>query len=230
MTTSNPVLVAIDRKDLEGAQDLARQLTGHVGGIKLGLEFFTANGSTAIQTMAELKLPIFLDLKLHDIPNTVAGAMAAVGELPIQMVTIHASGGQAMIEAAANAAQRSQHKPWVLAVTVLTSMDKADLEATGVQDDTAEQVLRLGRLAINAGADGLICSPLEIKALRAELGQGPKLVVPGIRLVAGGDDQKRTMTPKEAVDAGATRLVIGRPITQAPDPVAAADGIWQSIK
>lgn len=226
----NPILVAIDRPDLDGAIALIDSLKGHVGGIKLGLEFFTANGAFGVEAVAKAGLPIFLDLKLHDIPNTVASAMRLVGELPIHMVTIHAGGGRAMIEAAAHASQKSTNRPWVLGVTVLTSMDSQDLKDTGVDARTEEQVSRLGQLAIDAGADGLICSPLEVASLRTVLGDQPKLVVPGIRMISGNDDQKRTLTPRQAMDAGASRLVIGRPIIQADDPANAAKTIWHSLK
>lgn len=229
MTASNPILVAIDRPDLDGALALANALADHVGGIKLGLEFFVANGPGGVERIAEIGLPIFLDLKLHDIPNTVAGAMRGVARLPVAMITIHASGGKAMIEAAVEAAQTSRKPPWVLAVTVLTSIDAQDMAETGVSGDPAAQVQRLGQVAIDAGADGLICSPLEIASLRQTLGASPKLVVPGIRPTAVEDDQKRTLTPVEAVKAGATRLVVGRPITAKADPAAAAASILDSL-
>ena len=229
LSRSNPIFVAIDTPDLDGALEIGRAVKDHVGGLKLGLEFYTALGPQAVERVAELGLPIFLDLKLHDIPNTVAGAMRVVGKLPVAMVTIHASGGPAMIKAAAKAAGSSPNKPWVLAVTVLTSLDEADLAATGIAASVNGQVLKLGELAIGNGADGLICSPLEITSLRARLGADPKLVVPGIRLKAGGDDQKRTLSPGKAMAAGASRLVIGRPITQAADPASAAREIAATL-
>ena len=226
---ANPILVAIDRPDLAGATLLAEDLAGHVGGIKLGLEFFVSNGATGVRRMAEVGLPIFLDLKLHDIPNTVAGAMTAAANLPVAMVTVHSGGGPAMVAAAADAAANAIDPPLVLGVTVLTSMDQADLKATGVDGAAADQVLRLARLAIEAGADGLVCSPLEVALLRRELGPDPVLVVPGIRMQSVGDDQKRTLTPKEAVEAGASWLVVGRPITKTADPAAAANTIVASL-
>jgi len=225
VTVANPVFVAIDRPDLDGAVGLTSRLVGHVGGVKLGLEFFAANGAGGVRRVAEFGLPIFLDLKLHDIPNTVAGAMRHVARLPVAMVTIHGSGGRAMIEAAVEAAGNAGATLQVLVVTVLTSLDDQDLAMTGVSSSVSEQALRIARLAVSSGAGGLICAPQEIATLRASLGNRVKLVVPGIRPGAASDDQKRTMTPSEAMNAGADHLVIGRPITQASDPLAAADAI-----
>ena len=199
-----------------------RSVAPHVGGIKLGLEFFFARGPAGIRRMGELGLPIFLDAKLHDIPNTVAGAMRGVVELPVAMVTLHAAGGLEMMKTAVAIADDSEMRPWVLAVTVLTSLDRGDLEATGQVGTATEQALRLGELALRAGCHGIVCSPLEVAAMRDAFGSGPRLVVPGVRPEAGGDDQKRTLDPRETMAAGADRLVIGRPITAAADPVAAA--------
>ncbi len=175
--------------------------------------------------------PVFLDLKLHDIPNTVAGAVRAVLPLRPRMITLHAAGGAAMITAARQAADAAgAARPLLLAVTVLTSLDQADLSATGIRSGTGDQVLRLGRLAVTAGADGLVCSPLEIAVLREGLGTGPKLVVPGIRPAgSAADDQARTMAPAQAIAAGADWIVVGRPITTAADPGAMAAGIAASI-
>lgn len=225
MSFENPVFVAVDRPDLEGAEDLMRSLAAHVGGIKLGLEFFMARGPEGVQRMARLGLPIFLDAKLHDIPNTVAGAMRGVVALPVRMVTLHAIGGLDMMRAAVAVANDSEQQPWVLAVTVLTSLDQTDLQATGQSGTATTQALRLAELALRAGCHGIVCSPLEVAALRAAFGKEPKLVVPGVRPKAGGDDQKRTLDPVETLAAGADRLVIGRPITAAADPVAAARAI-----
>ena len=213
---TNPIFCALDRPDLEGALALARALAPHVGGIKLGLEFFSAQGPQGVAAVAALGLPIFLDLKLHDIPNTVAGAVREVGRLGVAMLTVHAAGGRAMLEAAAAAAPSGD--PPSLAVTVLTSLDEADLASIGVAAAPAAQAVLLGRLALAAGITGLVCSPKEIAPLRAGLGPTPRLVVPGLRPAAGGDDQKRTMGPAEALALGADVLVIGRPITQAAAP------------
>jgi len=228
MTTS-PIIVALDTTDPARARAWAEATAPHVGMFKLGLEFFLANGAAGYRAIAGR--PIFLDVKLHDIPNTVAGGIRAILPLAPRMVTIHASGGAAMIGAARNAAETAgANRPLILAVTVLTSLDDASLRTLGVTDAVSAQVTRLARLAIDAGADGLVCSPLEIATLRASLGPDIPLVVPGIR-PAGADagDQARTMTPAEAIAAGANWLVIGRPITGAADPAAAAAAISASV-
>lgn len=227
---TNPIYCAVDRPDLEGTLALARTLAPHVGGIKLGLEFFTAQGPKGVEAVVALGLPVFLDLKLHDIPNTVAGAVRQVAKLGVAMLTLHASGGRAMLEAAAEAAAGAATPPWLLGVTVLTSLDAADLAAIGMAADPAGQALRLARLAVAAGLDGLVCSPHEIAELRRALGAGPKIVVPGIRAEAGGDDQKRTMAPADALAAGADILVIGRPITRATAPADAAAALARQLR
>ena len=195
--------------------------------LKLGLEFFLAAGPGGVRGVTQR--PVFLDLKLHDIPNTVAGAVRAVLPLRPCMLTLHAGGGGAMIEAARRAAE-GQDRPILLAVTVLTSLDSSALHATGVAGGPRQQVLRLARLALSAGADGMVCSAHEAAMLRDALGAGPVLVVPGIR-PAGADtgDQARTMTPRQAVDAGADWIVVGRPITGSADPAAAAAAIAAEI-
>jgi orotidine-5'-phosphate decarboxylase len=220
------LIVAIDTTDTARAAALARAVAPHCGLLKLGLEFFAANGPAGIRAIDGR--PIFLDLKLHDIPNTVAGAVRAVLPLGPRMLTLHAAGGAAMIAAARGAAAAAgAARPMLLAVTVLTSLDAAALTATGVDGTPQAQVLRLGRLAIAAGADGLVCSAHEVAALRAALGPGVKLVVPGIRPAgSAADDQARTMTPHEALAAGADWIVMGRPITGAPDPARAAAALF----
>jgi orotidine-5'-phosphate decarboxylase len=230
LSFQNPVFVAVDRPDLEGAQALVGALAPHVGGIKLGLEFFMSRGPEGIRRMAEFGLPIFLDAKLHDIPNTVAGAMRGVVQLPVAMVTLHATGGLEMMQTAVAIADASGRRPWVLAVTVLTSLDQADLEATGQRGTSTEQALRLADLALQAGCHGIVCSPLEVAAMREAFGPGPRLVVPGVRPKTRGDDQKRTLDPIEAMAAGADRLVIGRPITANAEPAAAARAIAASLQ
>lgn len=219
---SNPVFVAVDMPELDTARALARSVSGHVGGLKLGLEFFTAMGPAGVRAVGEIGLPIFIDVKLHDIPNTVAGAMQALAPLQPAIVTVHAAGGRAMLEAAKRAAHPSTR---VVAVTVLTSLDGSDLQAIGVVGDPGTQVARLATLAREAGLDGIVCSPHEVAAARESWRDG-FFVVPGVR-PTGSDvgDQKRVMTPREARDAGASVLVIGRPITQAADPAAAAAAI-----
>jgi orotidine-5'-phosphate decarboxylase len=224
---ANPVFCAIDRPDLDGALTLVRALAPHVGGIKLGLEFFTAQGPRGVEAVAALGLPIFLDLKLHDIPNTVAGAVRQVAQLGVAMLTLHAAGGPAMLEAALAAAPTGLT---LLGVTVLTSLDEADLAAIGVSEAPAAQALRLGRLALEAGLTGLVCSPMEIGTLRDGLGTTPRLVVPGIRPTEAGDDQKRTIGPAEALALGADILVIGRPITRAASPALAAAAIAARLR
>jgi orotidine-5'-phosphate decarboxylase len=223
------LIVALDTTDLTCAGNWACAVAPYCGLIKLGLEFFLANGPAGVRALTER--PIFLDLKLHDIPNTVAGSVRAVLPLRPRMLTLHAAGGAAMIEAARNAAESiGAARPMLLAVTVLTSLNSASLIATGVHDDTSRQVLRLARLAVSAGADGLVCSPLEVAMLRDALGDKAKLVVPGIRPAgATADDQARTMTPKQAVAAGADWIVVGRPITGSTDPGLAAAGIASAI-
>ncbi len=223
------LIAAIDTTDPQRARALATAIAPSCGMLKLGLEFFLANGSDGVRLIDDR--PVFLDLKLHDIPNTVAGGVRAILPLRPALLTIHASGGSAMIAAAREAAEAAgAERPKILAVTVLTSLGSEALHATGVAGGGRQQVLRLARLALAAGADGLVCSPLEVSMLRDALGEGPVLVVPGIR-PAGADkgDQARTLTPREAADAGATWLVVGRPITAAADPAAAAAAIAAEI-
>jgi orotidine-5'-phosphate decarboxylase len=231
MTHPSPVYCAIDRPDLDGAIKLARTLSGAVGGLKLGLEFITANGPDGVARIIDLGLPVFLDVKFHDIPNTVNGAIKAAGNLGVAMLTLHLAGGPAMLDAAVAAADSLRgQRPQLLGVTVLTSMDDADLDAIGVVRSTEQQVLRLAELARNAGLDGIICSPREIQPLKHDFGDSLQLVVPGIRPAGSASgDQKRTLTPAEAIKAGADRLVIGRPITGADDPRAAALAIEAEI-
>lgn len=220
------IFVALDTPDLARAKAIGTRVRHHVGGLKLGLEFFAAHGQPGVREMAALGLPIFLDLKLHDIPNTVAKAVQALGALKPAILTVHASGGRAMLEDAKAAAP---HGTKVVAVTMLTSLDAADLAATGVSGDAHDQVLRLTDLACEAGVDGIVCSGAEVAAARARWPRG-FLVVPGVR--PAGDaaaDQKRVVTPREATDAGASILVVGRPITQADDPDAAARAIAATL-
>jgi orotidine-5'-phosphate decarboxylase len=225
----NPLFLALDLPRLDAAEALARKVKAHVGGLKLGLEFFCAHGHHGVHEIAKVGLPIFLDLKLHDIPNTVAAAMQAIHVLQPSIVTVHAAGGRAMMEDA-KAAAGEQCK--VVAVTVLTSLDEADLAATGVPGTAYDQALRLADLAHSAGLDGIVCSGLEVAAVRRQWKDGC-FIVPGLRLTNGSGklsaDQKRTVTPREARDAGASVLVIGRPISRAEDPVAAARAIEATL-
>lgn len=222
----NPVFVGVDTSNLAVARALAGNVRPHVGGLKLGLQFFTAQGPAGVHAMAEFGLPIFLDLKLHDIPNTVAGALASLAPLDLYMVNVHAGGGSAML-AAARAACPVTTK--LVAVTVLTSLDDDDLAALGVADGTDAHVTRLAALTRVAGLDGIVCSPHEVAGLSAGW-PGGDFIVPGIRVAQNAaDDQKRTMTPRQALATGATMLVIGRPITAAGDPAAAAAAIAASL-
>jgi orotidine-5'-phosphate decarboxylase len=221
----NPVFVALDTPDLERAIALCAAVRGHVGGVKTGLEFFSANGADGVRAIVELGLPVFLDLKFHDIPNTVAGAVRAVTGLGAAIVNVHASGGPAMLDAAREAAEHAggSTRPLVIAVTVLTSMDDGDLSAVGQASPAVNQVVRLARLTQDHGLDGVVCSPAEIAPIRAACGPDFKLIVPGIRPDwAASGDQKRITTPRAAQELGADVLVIGRPITGADDPAAAA--------
>lgn len=225
---ANPVFCAIDRPDREGAVALARSLAGRVGGVKLGLEFFVAQGPDGVRAVAEAAgLPIFLDLKLHDIPNTVAGAARVAASLGgVRYLTVHAAGGAAMLQAAANAVAAFERPPRLLAITVLTSLDRQDLAGIGVRSDPMDQVLLMASLAQRSGIDGIVCSAEEIRTVREALGPDALIAVPGIRPEgASTDDQKRVMTPAKALASGADILVIGRPITAAADPAAAADAI-----
>ncbi|GMV63685.1 MAG: hypothetical protein AMXMBFR74_28530 [Parvibaculum sp.] len=231
MTPDNPVFCALDTTDLGRAETLARSLQGSVGGVKIGMEFFNAHGPAGYRAVAAAGLPIFLDLKLHDIPNTVAGGIRAVLPLRPAIVNVHTAGGAAMMRAAADAAQEAGgDRPLVIGVTMLTSLDASDLADTGVTGSPADHVRRLANLAASSGLDGVVCSAHEIEVLRHDLGKEFKLIVPGIR-PAGSDigDQKRVMTPAEAVARGADLLVIGRPITGAGDPRAAAEEIGRSL-
>lgn len=221
------IVAALDTPDLPRAEALAGALAPpRCGVLKVGLELFGAAGPEAVRRVGA-RAPVFLDLKLHDIPNTVAGAVRALLPLRPAMLTVHAAGGAAMVEAAREAADsQSAARPVLLAVTVLTSLDAGALAETGVSAPPEEQVLRLARLALENGADGLVCSPRETAAIRAAFGPTPLLVVPGVRPVGGAaGDQARTATPAEAVAAGADWIVLGRPLTGAPDPAAAAASV-----
>ncbi len=220
----NPVFVALDTADLDQAIAWADAVRPSVGGVKLGLEFFNSNGPDGVCRIVDFGLPVFLDLKFHDIPNTVAGAVRAVAGLGVAIINVHASGGPAMLTSAAEAAaEHGANRPLVIGVTVLTSLDDDDLARVGQTGPAAAQVERLARLCQSCGLDGVVCSPAEIAALRAACGDDFRLIVPGIRPDgASTGDQKRIMTPRQARDLGADVLVIGRPITGADDPATAA--------
>lgn len=233
----NPILVALDVPSAAQAMALADLLRDVVGGFKIGKQLFTAEGPAMVRALADRGDRVFLDLKFHDIPNTVAGAISASVTTGAWMVNVHASGGRKMMEAAAEAAgaaagKSGRPRPLVIGVTVLTSLDRAQLQETGMMTDIDAHVVRLALLAKASGLDGVVASPQEIVAIRAACGPDFVIVTPGIRVTGSStpkDDQARTMGPREAIAAGASYLVIGRPITAAPDPRHAAQGIVESL-
>jgi orotidine-5'-phosphate decarboxylase len=225
------LIVALDVANQEKARALVAQLGESVSFYKVGKELFTAVGPSLVRDLTASGKKVFLDLKFHDIPNTVAGAVHSAASLGVSLLTVHASGGSKMLEAAAQAAAQSTAKPTVLAVTVLTSLATADLEQVGVTGTVEAQVLRLAGLAINAGCGGLVASAQEATRLRQALGRGFTLVTPGIRPAgAVAADQARVVTPEDAIRAGADFLVVGRPITGADDPRHAAQAIIEQIE
>lgn len=224
------LILVLDAPSPREVAPVLRQLQGTVRWAKVGLEMFTACGPDCVREVADLGFRIFLDLKLHDIPNTVAHSVTSVSRLPIELLTLHAAGGRAMLERAVRA--QAEHAPQLrlLGVTVLTSLGADDLRDIGVAGQPEEQVLRLGRLAIDSGLAGLVCSPLELAPLRAALPPETVLVTPGIRPAGSArDDQTRVMTPAAAARAGSSFIVVGRAIFQAPDPVAAARAILDDL-
>jgi|SRR5579871_6501423 len=230
-TRSSQLFIALDTPDLPEALRLARAVKPFVHGLKIGLEFLTANGPDGARRIVELGLPVFADTKFHDIPNTVAGASRAIASLGVAMFNIHASGGAAMIAASREAARGVNPDIKLLAVTVLTSMNGADLDAVGQRGPLGEQVARLAGLAHREGVDGVVCGASEIGAVRAACGEKFLIVVPGIRPEGSANaDQRRTMTPGEAARAGADVLVVGRPITAARDPGEAAHAIARELE
>ena len=223
---SNPIFVALDTPDLERALALSRAVKDHVGGLKIGLEFYTACGPDGVKRIVEFGLPVFADVKFHDIPNTVAAASRELARLGAKLFNVHASGGEVMMREAAAAAHAIDPHVKVLGVTVLTSIDESVLQSVGQLGAAVDQVVRLAKLAKRSGLDGVVCSAHEIAPLRAACGPDFVLAVPGIRpLGAELADQRRVMTPSQAHAAGANILVIGRPITAASDPGAAARAI-----
>ena len=231
----NPIIAALDVPTAEAAMELAKKIAPAVGGFKIGSELFTAAGPEVVRRIRATGAAVFLDLKFHDIPNTVAGAVASAVRLDVQMLTVHAAGGVDMLKAAEQSAQETAWElghapPLVLGVTVLTSLDSHALSQIGLDPNVGRQVRRLANMAAQAGLRGLVCSPLEVAELRQMLTAGVQLVTPGIRPeMNSANDQKRTLTPREAIAAGANWLVIGRPIHAAPDPRAAAEKILESL-
>ncbi|GAA0358941.1 orotidine-5'-phosphate decarboxylase [Microbispora corallina] len=228
MTTPAPIAVALDAPDLETAARWAGLVTPHVSTVKVGLELYLRYGPDVIASVRGASgVNVFLDLKLHDIPNTVSAAARAVARLKPTILTVHAAGGPAMIRAAVDAAPNAK----IAAVTLLTSLSEADLAGIGIQGPPADAVRRMAAVAVGAGAQALVCSPREVAAVRAEVGPGVTLITPGVRPVgADSQDQARVATPEEAIAHGADLLVIGRPITGSPDPGAAAAGIAAALR
>ena len=229
MNSQNPICVALDTPEISRAEELARLLKGHVGMVKIGMEFFYAHGPKGYEPVAGLGIPVFLDLKLHDIPNTVASALKSLLRLsPIPaIINIHAAGGSDMMKAAVDAVEG---RCKLIGVTVLTSLSNADISAIGFARTTDEQALLLAQLTYQAALDGIVCSALDLAKVRAELPRKFLTVVPGIRPADGlTQDQKRVMTPKQALAAGADILVIGRPITGAADPAKTSRDILASL-
>ncbi len=221
----NPIICALDTQDLNKAISLANALRGKAGMVKLGLEFFAAQGLSGVQEVAKCNVPIFLDLKLHDIPNTVAKTVEVIKVLNIEMLTLHISGGTKMLEEALSVVQGTKIK--LIGVTVLTSMSNEDLNELGVAREAKSQVILLAKLAKKIGLHGVVCSALEAQEVRRECGEDFKIITPGIRIHPGHDDQKRTATPKEAINSGADYIVIGRPITKT---TSSAELILKSMK
>lgn len=227
---TNPIYCALDTTDPDIAAQLAQELHGSVGGLKIGMEYFYATGHAGYQRIVETSVPVFLDLKLHDIPHTVAAAVRAVCPLKPAILNVHAGGGTAMMQAAAHAAMEFEMPPLMIGVTILTSLEQKNLAQMGIVGTPQDQVLRLANLAQESGMGGIVCSAHEIEAIRRECGADFKLIVPGIR-PKGSDthDQKRVMTPSDAQKAGADILVIGRAITKAENPAKAARAISDSL-
>lgn len=226
----NRIVVALDYPSAKEAISLAEQLDPKSCRLKVGKELFTREGPAVVEKLQNKGFEIFLDLKFHDIPNTTAAACAAAADLGVWMVNVHALGGRRMMEAARNAVEKSSHQPLLIGVTILTSMDADDLAEVGLSDQPANEVARLAGLAKESGLDGLVCSAQEASAMRAKFGPDFVLVTPGIR-PAGAEigDQRRTMTPLEALNAGASYLVIGRPISRANDPAEVLKSIVSEL-
>jgi orotidine-5'-phosphate decarboxylase len=225
------LILALDVPTREQAAPLLRQLRGSLRWVKIGLQMFTAYGPDYVRAVADQGFNIFLDLKLHDIPNTVAKAVESLATLPIGMLTLHTAGGREMMTAAAQAQAQKKPDLLLLGVTVLTSMDDTALNEIGVSGRAEDQVTRLAQLAVASGLKGLVCSPLEVTGLRKVLSREVQLITPGIRPAgeSGGDDQKRVLTPREAAAAGSTYIVVGRPILKASDPAQAARTILAEL-
>jgi orotidine-5'-phosphate decarboxylase len=231
----NPIICAIDTGDLAAANQLCKDIAPHVGMIKLGLEFFMAHGPQGVRALEQHRLPIFLDVKLHDIPNTVSKAIKSLSTLPLSIITIHTAGGREMMRSAAQIAKEEADKlnkpaPLIIGITVMTSLDESDLQSIGVEASALQQVERLAKLAHLSSLDGVVCSAHEVTAVKHYCGREFITVVPGIRpITAALNDQKRVLTPTDALAKGADYLVIGRPITNDPNPALAAKKIKESL-
>jgi orotidine-5'-phosphate decarboxylase len=224
------LIVALDLPDRSSALESVERLSGHVGFFKIGLELFTREGPRLVEEIRDRGEKVFLDLKLHDIPNTVRGAVRSACRLGVQMLTVHASGGPAMLSAASQEAQSSASSPLLLAVTALTSLSEAEINAMGIAGSVEQWVDRLAAMAQNSGIPGIVASSKELSLLRSKFGSTLQFVIPGIRPAGAAlQDQSRTATPGEAIRGGANYIVVGRPILQAPDPADAADSIVKEI-
>jgi len=228
--TNNPIFCAIDTSNIETATNLVSQIKPHIGGIKLGLEFFTSCGISGCHTMKEFDLPIFIDLKLHDIPNTVASALRGIFSLEPEYTTLHISGGSEMLKSSISLKNELQSKTNLLGVTILTSFDDNTIEELGFGSSVKHSIEQLTSIAHESGLDGIVCSPHEVKRIKETYKNKLKLIVPGIRSSNDvNNDQKRTLSAKEAISAGADIVVVGRPITKAKDPAKSAQKLLQEI-
>ena len=228
--TNNPIFCAIDTSDIDKAVDLVGQISPHVGGIKLGLEFFTSCGLLGLEKIKKFEIPIFIDLKLYDIPNTVKQSLINILQFEPKYTTLHLSGGSEMLVACVNAKKELNSVTKLIGVTMLTSFDDTLISEIGIEKSVNENVKQLTHLAINCGMDGIVCSPLEILGVKNAYGSNLKIISPGIMgKENASNDQKRTLSAKEAINAGADILVVGRPITDAKDPAKAAENIYSEI-
>ena len=230
MIPENPILVALDTANLYHASKLASSLIGLIGGVKIGKEFFSAHGPTGVKTIAKLGVPIFLDLKFHDIPNTVANAIQATLKLNPFLINVHAAGGRDMLEAANNAVKKNSANTLLIGVTLLTSLNEKDLKDIGINQSVEKHVLNLAQLCKSVGLSGVVCSAREIKSIKSACGKEFKAIVPGVRPNWSiSNDQKRFVTPHNAMKLGADYIVVGRPITKATEPQEAAKKIGEEI-
>ena len=228
--TNNPIFCAIDTSNIETATNLVSQIKPHIGGIKLGLEFFTSCGISGCHTMKEFDLPMFIDLKLHDIPNTVASALRGIFSLEPEYTTLHISGGSEMLKSSVSLKNELRSKTNLLGVTILTSFDDNTIEELGFGSSVKHSIEQLTSIAHESGLDGIVCSPHEVKYIKETYKNKLKLIVPGIRSSNNvNNDQKRTLSAKEAISAGADIIVVGRPITKAKDPAESAQKLLQEI-